>query len=116
MSDIIIDQNVLNELVTSTGGDKEFLKELVDTYLTDSPKLLAQMRDALSANDVDAFRRAAHSLKSTSANFGALTLSARAKELEMMAKAGTLEGAREKMPQVETDYAKVKEELRKSAQ
>ncbi len=47
--------------------------------------------------------RAAHSLKSNSANLGATTLSGLAKELEMIARAGTLDGAAERLPRVEAE-------------
>ncbi len=106
-------KSAFDELVASTAGDKAFLSELVDTYLADSPKLLIQMHTALEGKDTDAFRRAAHTLKSTSANFGALTLSELAKELEMMAKAGTLDGAAEKLPCVEEEFRKTQEELQR---
>jgi len=51
------------------------------------------MRRTLEDRDAEAFRRAAHSLKSNAASFGATTLSALARELELAAKSGTLDGA-----------------------
>jgi HPt (histidine-containing phosphotransfer) domain-containing protein len=99
----VIDQTVFTALVTDTGNDSTFINELIDTYLADSPKLLEQMRSALAANDVDEFRRAAHSLKSNSANLGAITLMGLAKELEMIARAGALDGVAERLPQVELE-------------
>ncbi len=110
-----IDQSVFDQLVATAAGDTAFVAELIDTYLVDSPKLIAQMRDALAVNDCDVFRRAAHSLKSTSANFGAMTLSGQAKELEMMAKQGTLAGAAEKIARLVQEYDRVKIELAKRA-
>jgi HPt (histidine-containing phosphotransfer) domain-containing protein len=98
-----IDQNVFDELFTTTGGDPAFLDELIDTYRADSLKLVEEMRAALAANHVDEFRRAAHSLKSNSANLGATMLASLAKELEMIARAGTLDSAAERMPRVEAE-------------
>ncbi len=88
-----------------------FLGELIDTYFNDAPQLLAAMRGALADGNVEEFRRAAHSLKSNSANLGAMTLSALAKELEMMGKAGVLDGAADKIARVETEYAQAKDAL-----
>ncbi len=102
-SNTAIDQSVFDELFATTGGDPAFLNELIDTYRADSLKLVEQMRAALAANNVDEFRRAAHSLKSNSANLGATTLSSLAKELEMIARAGTLDGAAERLPRVEAE-------------
>lgn len=84
-----IDMNVFNALKDSTGGD--FISELIDAFLNDAPNLLAQMRSALTARDADSLRRAAHSMKSNAATFGAMELSALAKELEMMGRENNLE-------------------------
>jgi CheY-like chemotaxis protein/HPt (histidine-containing phosphotransfer) domain-containing protein len=107
----VIDQKAFDELVASTGGDAEFLGELLDTYFTDAPMLIAQMRTSLASSDAETFRRAAHSLKSNSASLGALMLSAVAKDLEMMGKAGILEGASAMIGQVELEYARAKAAL-----
>jgi PAS domain S-box-containing protein len=104
----VIDSAAYEELFASTGGDPGFIRELIDTYLADAPDLFAQMRSALAAGDAETFRRAAHSLKSNSASLGALALSAQAKELEMMGKAGTLEGAAAKIAAADVGYARVK--------
>ena len=103
-----VDGATFDELVASTGGDPAFIQELIDTYLTDAPDLFGQMRSSLTANDADTFRRAAHSLKSNSASLGALTLSAMAKDLEMMGKAGTLGGVAAKLAAADVEYARVK--------
>jgi HPt (histidine-containing phosphotransfer) domain-containing protein len=75
-----IDLNTFNTLKESTGAD--FISELIDVFLEDTPNQIAQMRSALANTDADSFRRAAHSIKSNTATFGAMELSALAKELE----------------------------------
>jgi CheY-like chemotaxis protein/HPt (histidine-containing phosphotransfer) domain-containing protein len=107
----VIDPAAFDELVASTGGEAAFIRELIDTYLSDAPELFAQMRSALAAADAETFRRAAHSLKSNSASLGALTLSALAKELEMMGKAANLKGAATKIAAADAEYARVKAAL-----
>ena len=42
-----------------------FVAELIDTFVEDARELIATLRRALAEADLDAFRRAAHSLKST---------------------------------------------------
>ena len=61
----------------------EFVIELVDTFLSEAPVMLKDLRDALAANDADRFRRAAHSLKSNSNTFGAHSLGAMSRGLEL---------------------------------
>jgi HPt (histidine-containing phosphotransfer) domain-containing protein len=106
-----IDAKVFEGLKQNVGAD--FIGELIDTFLGDAPRMLADMRQALDAGDADSFRRAAHSFKSNSATFGAESLAAHAKELEMMGKAGTLDGALPKLAQLEAEYNQVRSELEK---
>jgi HPt (histidine-containing phosphotransfer) domain-containing protein len=85
-------------------ADPATLVELLNSYLEDAPQLIQQMRDGLAAGDVETVRRAAHSLKSNSASFGANRLAGAARELEMIAKGGTLEGAASKLAGIEAEY------------
>ena len=83
MSDATIDAATFAELQESAGAD--FVKELVQTFLEEAPAMLAELREALAAGHADAFRRAAHSLKSNSLTFGAGALAALARDLELSA-------------------------------
>lgn len=106
---IIIDDKVFGELKESVGAD--FIGDLIDTYVTDAPRMLEAMDQALSAGNAEEFRRAAHSLKSNSATFGAVTLAALAKELEMIGKSGVLEAVPGKLTQLSAEYSRVRVEL-----
>ena len=81
MSDATIDATTFTELQAAAGAD--FVKELIDTFLEEAPTMLAALRSTVASRDADAFRRAAHSLKSNSHTFGALALGAQARELEL---------------------------------
>ena len=76
MSAPAIDAATFDALKETTGA--EFVLELVDTFLQEAPVMLQELRGALAAKDADKFRRIAHSLKSNSNTFGALTLGANA--------------------------------------
>ncbi len=106
-----IDRDVLNELLDSFGGDMEFLGEMLDTFFEDSPHQLEAARAGLAAGDAAAVRRAAHSLKSNCANFGARSLSAQCKELEMLARDGSLEDGTELLTKIAADYLRVQAAL-----
>ena len=99
-----IDPTVWADLLESVGGDGEFIAELLEIYFDDSPRLLATMQDAVSVGNAEDLRRAAHSLKSSSASFGATRLSEKCKEVEDMGKAGALEGAAERVGQITAEY------------
>jgi histidine phosphotransfer protein HptB len=107
MPDAPIDEAAFAELLETVGGDRAFLAELVDTYLTDSPGLFAELRSAIAADDAATARRAAHTLKSTSASFGALGLAAQCREIEAVAAAGELDGLDERVEVAAAGYAQV---------
>lgn len=82
MPDDVLDEAVLDNLLETVGGDRTFLAELVEAYLGDSPGLLEAMRAGLRDDDRTALRRAAHTLKSTSASLGAIAFAAACREVE----------------------------------
>ncbi len=103
--DTLIDQEMWETMKSMT--EPQFLVELIEVYLTDSPQLIEQIRRGLAAGEVESVRRAAHSLKSNSASFGANRLANAARELEMIAKGGALDGAGLKLEAVEAEYAQL---------
>lgn len=103
----VLDQPTLAALLDSVGGDTEFLKELVDAYLESTPDLFATMRKAGAEGDAPALQRAAHSLKTGSANMGALAFAAQCKELEYIGRSGTLDGVEARIDAAATAYKDV---------
>ena len=106
-----IDQEALDELLRMVGDDREFLAELIDTYLEDSPKQLAAMRDAVASADPAALVRPAHTLKSNSRNVGATALAELCLDLEALARRGELNGAAERLAAAEAAFAEAEMEL-----
>ncbi|MET0891704.1 MAG: ATP-binding protein [Stenotrophomonas maltophilia] len=84
----VLDQEVLDELLEVIGPDTV---RIIGVFLDDTPPLIRQLQDASVAADLDQLRALAHSLKSASANVGAMALSAAAWRIEHDARAGTLE-------------------------
>jgi len=103
MTDNLIDREAWETMKSMT--EPAFLVELIDVYLMDSPQLIEQMRIGLATGEVETVRRAAHSLKSNSASFGAMRVADVSRELEMLAKSGTLDGGTSKLAAVEAAYA-----------
>jgi HPt (histidine-containing phosphotransfer) domain-containing protein len=83
-----IDRKTFEELKQISGED--FINELIDAFLDDAPKMIAQMQAAVSAKDAESFRRNAHSMKSNANTFGATNLAVLAKELETMGRENNL--------------------------
>ena len=81
MPEPTISMATFNELQEAAGA--EFVGELVGTFFEEAPTMLAELRAALAAQNPDAFRRAAHSLKSNGNTFGATRLGEMARDLEL---------------------------------
>ena len=100
-----IDRATFDSLEQTAGA--EFVRELVDTFLQEAPGMLDELRSALAARDADKFRRAAHSLKSNSNTFGALTLGAMARELELGGMAKVIERDGQPLAALAEEYGRV---------
>jgi HPt (histidine-containing phosphotransfer) domain-containing protein len=93
-----------------TGGPDP-LKKVVGHYFTSSPLLLDTIHKGIANADPTSIHQAAHSLKSSSANLGALNLSDLCKKMESLGRAGSIAGAAELMVQIESAYGAVRKEL-----
>jgi signal transduction histidine kinase/CheY-like chemotaxis protein/HPt (histidine-containing phosphotransfer) domain-containing protein len=87
---------------------------LLSTFVEDSEELVSTMRRAFGEQRADTLRRAAHSLKSNAAGFGAVTLSSLAKDLETLAKSGSLEGAASCLERLASECERVTQRLREA--
>jgi len=110
----IIDPQKFAEFRETMGAD--FIGEVLAVFNEDAPKLLQRMQKALDGNDPELFRRSAHSLKSNSAAFGAVTLTELARELEMLGKEGRLAGARDKVAMAAAEFQRVQQALKELTQ
>jgi len=104
----ILDPAALENLREMVGGDVEFIAELANTFLVEAPRMLSNMRQALESKDATLLHRAAHSLKSSSAEFGAMALSGSCRELEKMSRNGVFSGVDELLGRAESEYDQVK--------
>jgi two-component system, sensor histidine kinase and response regulator len=87
-----VDMNALREI---TGGDADFERELVETFVTSGDQCLADILSALRIQDLDTIGKRAHALKGASANIHAPALAAAASTLENAARhkaVGEIEG------------------------
>jgi CheY-like chemotaxis protein len=107
----VLDPAALENLLAVVGGEFDFLAELIDSFLEEAPQLLAELGQFVKEGDAAGVRRVGHSLKSNGTDFGAPTFASLCKELEMMGKSGTLDGAADLSAQVVTEYEKVEAAL-----
>ena len=63
-------------------GKPNIARRVIDSFVASTPSLIDRMLEDLAIGDVEAVRRAAHSIKSTSATLGARKLEEEARSLE----------------------------------
>ena len=85
---------------------------MVELYLRGTPPLIEQMRQAIDANDEGALRVAAHTLKSSSANVGAMKLHGLCKELESQARQGQVADPAGQVAAIEQEFVAMRTFLR----
>lgn len=87
--------------------------ELLDAYREDTAEFVRLMREACNCGDYAAIQVPAHSMKSSSANIGAMQLSAMAKALEEQLRSGKGNPAEmeQQVAALEVEFARVCEEL-----
>jgi HPt (histidine-containing phosphotransfer) domain-containing protein len=106
-----IDATAFANLVEMTGGEMDFVDELVDTYLDDGTQLIEQLRDAAGSGDMGALVRPVHSLKSSSLNVGAIALGEQCRTLEEAARNGSVPHPAEWVASIATGFDDVRREL-----
>jgi HPt (histidine-containing phosphotransfer) domain-containing protein len=115
MSDLpVIDPQAIENLRSLNPGDNdEFLREITGIFLEDTPLRIAELEQSLAAGDIAKFTRAAHSIKGSSANLGALTLRAVAEKIEHQARSGGVTDAGKYVAEIKTEFARAQEALAK---
>jgi HPt (histidine-containing phosphotransfer) domain-containing protein len=76
----------------SVGGDEGLLSEVIQAFLLESPKLVAQIEQALLLGDARELELAAHSLRGGLGYLGAPEISEALRELEDAGRSGTTAG------------------------
>jgi signal transduction histidine kinase/CheY-like chemotaxis protein/HPt (histidine-containing phosphotransfer) domain-containing protein len=105
-----IDHGVLDQLREDLGGNAP-LHDVILTFLENTPAALAALRDATVRGDAEAIRRAAHTIKGTSAMLGARSLSEQCAELERLGRSGLVPDPANRVTAIEASYRKVEAEL-----
>lgn len=85
--------------------------ELVMLFVEHVPPKLAAIKDGIARGDADAVKKAAHSLKGSSANVGAMGMQQVCEKIEHAAASGNLAPGVELMPLLEQETAVVVEAL-----
>lgn len=102
MSDQHIDSKVLGELREVMGSQ---YAELLETFLADCEKRMAQLREAQTPRQLT---EAAHSFKGSCSNMGANDLADLCRQLEVRVMRSPVQGIEDLIAQVESEYLTVR--------
>ena len=89
--------------------DAELVREVVDEFLSDIPRQIEKLKGALAAGDHRAAERQAHSIKGAAANVAAEALRAVASAMEEAGKAGNMATVQAMVPQIESEFGRLRE-------
>jgi HPt (histidine-containing phosphotransfer) domain-containing protein len=101
----------LRALDPDNGG--AFLIEIIGIFLEDTPQRIVELEHSLAAGDATKFARAAHSMKGSSSNLGALALRAVAEDLEQKVRKQGLDGVAPLLAQLKVEFERARVELTK---
>ena len=109
-----IDRRVIHTLQSlQIEGEPDVLSKIINIYLTGSDPLIDELREAHGAKDFEKVQNVAHSLKSSSANVGAMALSELCNDIEVACKHNAVDKSTALVAAVELEFLRVKDTLSK---
>jgi CheY-like chemotaxis protein len=94
-------------LLDDVGRDVAFLRMLVDLFHQQGPQLLDEIRVAIATHDSESLQCAAHSLKGSMKNLHAGAAAHAASRLELIGRAGKLDGAEQALHELERELERL---------
>jgi len=92
-------------------GDEGMARTVIGGFLEDIPRQIEALKVYLEAGDAPSAERQAHAIKGAAANVGGETLRNLAFEMERGGKTGDLGAVTARMPELETQFARLKESM-----
>ena len=102
----------LDDLLKRIGGDRKLLRQMIATFLRDTPKRLSVIRSALKKKDGLALATSAHALKGSVSIFGPSPAHEHAEALQSLGRAADLRQAARLYPLLQEEIAKLLQKLR----
>ena len=99
-------------LLDRVDGDSQLARQMIRTFLRDTPKRMAEIRKALKRKDSGAVASLAHSIKGSVGFFEAGTVRRHAQELQDLAHQADLPGAARALSLLDEEIAKLLANLR----
>ncbi|MFN7162711.1 MAG: Hpt domain-containing protein [Fimbriimonadales bacterium] len=108
----MLNYDYLNEI---SGGDEEFIAEILSDFTAQMPELIEQIVSAVARGDAATLGKVAHTLKGSARAVGADEFAAIAFELEQAGKQGDLTGAPAALQRLQAYWETLAEYLQQRA-
>ncbi len=113
----VLDPNALDTIrQLQQPGAPCLLGKIIGLYLESSQELREKLRGAIDKSDSNALAEAAHALKSSSANVGAMVLADLSKQLETLGRQDDLNDAPSLLDRFDAEYHRVVDALHRETQ
>ena len=107
-----IDRRVLDQYrALGPDGGTELIQAILQAFVRSAEEMVTSMEAALATGNAEAYKHAVHSLKSSSANVGAMALSALCREFETLAKNGPLADLQPRWDALRDEYEHVRQDI-----
>ncbi len=107
-----VDESVLDNYRSIQQSEQpDIIKRLIEVYLKNSPEIMQAIFEASGRGDMENLWQYAHSLKSSSANLGAVNLARLCEELEMIGRGEKKGDPLEMVVKIKNEYGRVRERL-----
>ena len=95
------------DLASNLGLDEEDFNELIEIFTETSFSDVEKINSGLEEDNTANVSQAAHSIKGAAANLGFQTITSLSKDIEMTAKAGNIQGVKEKVSAIVEELKKI---------
>jgi HPt (histidine-containing phosphotransfer) domain-containing protein len=95
------------EALAAVNQDRELLCDVIDAFLSEAPKLLVNVRQALEEKNAELLHHAAHTLKGNMRFFGVVSAVEPALALEQMGKKGEFADAADRLAVLESEMSRL---------
>jgi len=103
-----LDQIIFDELKELMDGD---IGEIVELYINDSREQIAQLKTSVDGGDIDGMVSIAHTLKSSSANLGAMQLADMCEKMENDGRNNSLKNPASLLSDIVNELSRVEDKL-----
>ncbi len=101
-------------VLSQTGGDQELMGEVLALFLSETPRMLEDVREAVTSGDAGTVERTAHRLKGSLVAIAAKPAADEAFRLEKLGREGAVAGASQVLNCLEQEIDRLMPDIRQA--